>query len=96
MLFQEVQSQEKEYLMSTYNRFPVALASGSGAKAVDTEGKEYRFRQRHRREFARLLRPAVGEGGFGAGRDAAAHLKLILQPRQHSARRAAVQGQRIL
>jgi len=41
MLFQEVQNQEKEYLMSTYNRFPVALASGSGAKAVDTEGKEY-------------------------------------------------------
>ena len=41
MLFQEVQSREKEYLMPTYNRFPVAIASGSGAKAVGTEGKEY-------------------------------------------------------
>lgn len=41
MLFKEVQEQEKEYLMSTYNRFPVALQSGSGVVAVDTEGKEY-------------------------------------------------------
>lgn len=40
MQLQEVQSWEKEYLMPTYNRFPVAIASGSGAKAVDTEGKE--------------------------------------------------------
>ncbi len=41
MNFGQVKQKEDRYLMSTYNRFPVALAGGSGATAVDTEGKQY-------------------------------------------------------
>ena len=41
MNFEEVKNQERDYLMPTYGRFPVALVSGKGAVAVDTEGKEY-------------------------------------------------------
>lgn len=41
MNFEEVKNQERDSLMPTYGRFPVALVSGKGAAAVDTEGKEY-------------------------------------------------------
>lgn len=41
MNFEEVKNQEHDNLMPTYGRFPVALVSGKGAVAVDTEGKEY-------------------------------------------------------
>lgn len=41
MLFEEVKQQEQSYLMPTYGRFQVALVSGKGATAVDTEGKPY-------------------------------------------------------
>lgn len=41
MHFSEIQQQESQHMMPTYGRFPVALTSGKGAVAVDTEGKEY-------------------------------------------------------
>ncbi len=41
MHFEEVKQQEQAHLMPTYGRFQVALINGSGATAVDTEGKTY-------------------------------------------------------
>lgn len=41
MLFEQVKKEEQDYLMSTYNRYQVALESGQGAVAIDVEGKEY-------------------------------------------------------
>lgn len=41
MDFSEIQQQEAQHMMPTYGRFPVALTSGKGAVAMDTEGKEY-------------------------------------------------------
>ncbi|MBW7572701.1 aspartate aminotransferase family protein [Caproiciproducens faecalis] len=41
MTFEEIQEQDRKYLMQTYGRFPVALVSGHGATAVDCNGKEY-------------------------------------------------------
>lgn len=41
MTFEEIQEQDRNYIMQTYGRFPVALVSGHGATAVDCEGKEY-------------------------------------------------------
>lgn len=41
MTFLEIQRQEAESLMPTYGRFPVALVSGKGAVATDSEGKQY-------------------------------------------------------
>ncbi|MCX7615442.1 MAG: aminotransferase class III-fold pyridoxal phosphate-dependent enzyme, partial [Clostridiales bacterium] len=32
---------EKDYVMQTYGRFPVALSHGKGAKLYDFDGKEY-------------------------------------------------------
>ncbi len=41
MNFEEIKSDENNYLMHTYGRFNAALVSGKGAKAVDVNGKEY-------------------------------------------------------
>lgn len=41
MDFEEVKQQDQQNIMQTYGRFPVALASGQGATAVDSAGKEY-------------------------------------------------------
>ncbi len=41
MKFDEIKSDEKKYIMNTYGRFNAALESGSGAHAVDADGKEY-------------------------------------------------------
>lgn len=41
MNFEAVRQQEKENLMPTYGRFPVALVKGKGVYATDTEGKQY-------------------------------------------------------
>ena len=41
MLSPELKKRHDGALMPTYGRFPVALESGRGAVAVDTEGKEY-------------------------------------------------------
>ena len=32
---------DKEYICSTYARFPIEIVSGKGAKVIDSEGKEY-------------------------------------------------------
>lgn len=41
MTFEEIKEQNEQSIMHTYGRFPVALVSGHGVKAVDSEGKEY-------------------------------------------------------
>lgn len=41
MTFEAIKKAEAEYMMPTYGRFPVALVSGKGAEAFDTEGKAY-------------------------------------------------------
>ena len=41
MTFEEIRKTEHESMMPTYGRFPVALVSGKGAAALDTEGKTY-------------------------------------------------------
>ena len=41
MNFEEIRQQEKENLMPTYGRFPVALVQGKGVYATDSEGKTY-------------------------------------------------------
>ena len=41
MNFEEIKNDEQQYMMNAYGRFPVALVSGKGAVAVDSEGKEY-------------------------------------------------------
>ncbi len=41
MNFEEVRKIDEESFMPTYGRFPVALCSGHGAVAVDTEGRDY-------------------------------------------------------
>jgi acetylornithine/N-succinyldiaminopimelate aminotransferase len=41
MTFEEIKEQTEQSIMHTYGRFPVALVSGRGAKAVDSEGREY-------------------------------------------------------
>ncbi len=37
----EIMSLDKEYVMQTYSRFPVAIEKGKGARLWDFEGKEY-------------------------------------------------------
>ena len=32
---------DKEYVANTYNRFPVQVVSGKGARYIDINGKEY-------------------------------------------------------
>ena len=41
MTLDEIQKQYDAALMPTYGRFPVALASGHGATAIDVEGRAY-------------------------------------------------------
>ena len=41
MNFEAIRQQEKENLMPTYGRFPVALVQGKGVYATDSEGKTY-------------------------------------------------------
>lgn len=41
MNFQEIRAMDEQSFMPTYGRFPVALVSGKGATAQDTEGKTY-------------------------------------------------------
>ena len=41
MTLDEIQKQHDAALMPTYGRFPVALASGHGAPAIDVEGRAY-------------------------------------------------------
>lgn len=41
MTFESIKNDENQYMMHTYGRFNVALVSGKGATAKDTEGKEY-------------------------------------------------------
>ncbi len=36
-----IQEKDKEYVASTYGRFPVTLVSGKGSRVVDEDGKEY-------------------------------------------------------
>ena len=37
----QIQSEDKEYIAGTYNRFPVTLVSGKGSIATDIDGKNY-------------------------------------------------------
>lgn len=56
MTLDEIQKQHDAALMPTYGRFPVALASGHGATAIDVEGPRlHRLRQRHRGQRPGLL-----------------------------------------
>ena len=41
MNLRQIQQDEQQYVMHTYNRFNVALVSGKGAIAKDTDGREY-------------------------------------------------------
>ena len=41
MTYQELKSQEQQYVMPTYGRFPIALDHGQGAQLWDVEGKRY-------------------------------------------------------
>ncbi|MCI9575488.1 MAG: aspartate aminotransferase family protein [Clostridiales bacterium] len=41
MNFSDIQKQEQQNIMPTYGRFPVAIVRGTGAAAVDSEGKTY-------------------------------------------------------
>lgn len=41
MTFEELKAEENQYIMNTYNRFPIALARGEGATVWDLDGKKY-------------------------------------------------------
>ena len=41
MTYQELKSQEQQYVMPTYGRFPIALDHGQSAQLWDVEGKRY-------------------------------------------------------
>ena len=41
MTYQELKSEEQQYVMQTYGRFPIALDHGQGAQLWDVEGKRY-------------------------------------------------------
>lgn len=41
MTWQELKSEEQQYVMNTYARFPIALDHGEGATLWDVEGKKY-------------------------------------------------------
>lgn len=41
MTYQELKTEEQQYVMNTYGRFPVALDHGEGATLWDVEGKQY-------------------------------------------------------
>ena len=58
MNFNEIEQKDKEYIASTYNRFPVAIASGKGSVFYSVDGKEYIGRKWL---SAGVRCPAVGE-----------------------------------
>lgn len=41
MDYKEIEKLDKEYVMQTYARYPIALTHGQGCRVWDTEGKEY-------------------------------------------------------
>ena len=41
MTFEEIQALDRQYVMQSYGRFPVAVDHGKGATLWDVEGKEY-------------------------------------------------------
>lgn len=41
MTYQQLKSDEQQYVMNTYGRFPIALDHGEGATLWDVEGKKY-------------------------------------------------------
>lgn len=41
MTFEEIKAMDEQYVMHTYNRFPVAIDHGQGAVVWDVNGKEY-------------------------------------------------------
>lgn len=41
MTYQQLKAEEKQYVMQTYGRFPIALDHGKGAALWDMEGKRY-------------------------------------------------------
>ena len=41
MTYQQLKSEEQQYVMPTYGRFPIALDHGQGAQLWDVEGKRY-------------------------------------------------------
>lgn len=41
MNYEQLKSEEKQYVMNTYGRFPIALDHGEGATVWDVEGKRY-------------------------------------------------------
>ena len=41
MTFEEIQALDRQYVMQSYGRFPVAIDHGKGATLWDVEGKEY-------------------------------------------------------
>ena len=41
MTFEEIRALDQQYVIHTYNRFPVAIDHGQGATVWDVEGKEY-------------------------------------------------------
>lgn len=41
MTYQELKNRENQYVMNTYNRFPIALDHGKGSTVWDVEGKKY-------------------------------------------------------
>ena len=40
MTFEEIQALDRQYVMQSYGRFPVAIDHGKGATLWDVEGKE--------------------------------------------------------
>lgn len=41
MTYEQLKSEEEQYVMQTYGRFPIALDHGKGARLWDVSGKEY-------------------------------------------------------
>ena len=41
MTFEQLKNDDKEYVLNTYGRFPLAIARGEGARCFDEEGREY-------------------------------------------------------
>lgn len=40
-MFEQIKQQDGEYILHSYGRMDVAIESGSGARAIDTDGKSY-------------------------------------------------------
>ena len=58
---------EKKYILQTYARAPLVLTHGSGARVVDTEGKEYVDMAAGIGEQDYLKHSTRGEGGNNNG-----------------------------